>query len=108
MACWRRKARASRIVVPLGRHSGCSTTNPWLRLTCVTSRACPAILMPRWIKPMPPSSARVLAMAASVTLSMFADTTGSARVSCRVRRAVRPMSRRERTTPSCGRTRKSS
>ena len=50
----------------------------WLRLTFCTSAAWSAMVRLRWITPMPPSRARAMAMRASVTLSIAADTTGTA------------------------------
>ena len=48
----------------------------WLRLTFCTSAAWSAIVMLRWITPMPPWRAIAMAMRASVTLSIAADTSG--------------------------------
>ena len=50
----------------------------WLRLTFCTSAAWSAIDRLRWITPMPPSRAMAIAMRASVTLSIAADTSGTA------------------------------
>ena len=50
----------------------------WLRLTFCTSAAWSAIDRLRWITPMPPWRAMAIAMRASVTLSIAADTSGTA------------------------------
>ena len=52
----------------------------WLRLTFCTSAAWSSIDRLRWITPMPPWRAMAIAMRASVTLSIAADTSGIARV----------------------------
>ena len=52
----------------------------WLRLTFCTSAAWSSIDRLRWITPMPPSRAMAIAMRASVTLSIAADTSGTARL----------------------------
>ena len=50
----------------------------WLRLTFCTSAAWSAIGMLRWITPMPPLRAMAIAIRASVTLSIAAETSGTA------------------------------
>src|SRR5262245_38085285 len=62
----------------------------------------------RWMMPMPPSRAIALAIRAPVTLSMFAETSGSSRRRCRDSRLSRETARRDKTTPAWGRNRKSS
>ena len=52
----------------------------WLRLTFCTSAAWASIGRLRWITPMPPWRAMAMAMPASVTLSIAAETSGTASV----------------------------
>ena len=52
----------------------------WLRLTFCTSAAWSAIVRLRWMTPMPPWRAIAMAMRDSVTLSIAADTSGTANV----------------------------
>ncbi len=56
------------------------------RLTMSTSLHCSAMDMFLWMKPIPPSSARALAMTASVTVSMAADSSGMLSLMVLVRR----------------------
>ena len=49
----------------------------WLRLTFCTSAAWASTLRLRWMTPMPPWRAMAMAMRASVTLSIAADTSGT-------------------------------
>ena len=48
----------------------------WLRLTFCTSAAWSSIVRLRWITPMPPWRAMAMAIRASVTLSIAAETSG--------------------------------
>ena len=59
----------------------------WLRLTFCTSDACSAADMLRWITPMPPLRAMAIAIRASVTLSIAADTSGTASTMSAAKRA---------------------
>ena len=52
----------------------------WLRLTFCTSAAWASIVRFRWITPMPPWRAMAIAMRDSVTLSIAAETSGTASV----------------------------
>ena len=65
---------------------GCSMINPWARLTDFTSRACASMDMKRCRMPMPPARAIAIAMADSVTVSMFALMMGMLSVMRRVSR----------------------
>ena len=101
-------SRASPLVAPRGRLSGCSITWPWLRFTLATLSPWRSMDIPRCTMPMPPSSAITLAMRPPVTLSMLAEAIGSSIDRRRERRDRRETSLREVTTPFCGRNRKSS
>ena len=59
-------------------------------------------LRPRCTKPRPPSSAIATAIRASVTLSMFAETSGRSRASRRVSAVPSGTSRRERERARLG------
>ena len=52
----------------------------WLRLTFCTSAAWSTMVRLRWITPMPPWRAMAIAMRDSVTLSIAAETSGTASV----------------------------
>ncbi len=58
------------------------------RFTLSTSAAWSAMERLRWMTPMPPSRAMATARRASVTVSMAAETRGTARVTWRVRRVA--------------------
>ena len=62
------------------------------RFTLRTSAACASMLMFLWTTPMPPSLARAMAMGASVTVSIAADTIGMLRVMFREKRLLRSTS----------------
>ena len=63
------------------------------RLTMCTWRACSAIPMFLCMTPMPPSRAMAMAMDASVTVSIAAETTGMFRVMLREKRVSKLTSR---------------
>ena len=85
-----------------------------VRLTAATSATCGSMSParnPRSMTPMPPSSASTIAIAARVTVSMLADTSGRLSVRCSENRADRSTGVRDRaagSTPHCGVNRKSS
>ena len=70
---------ASNSLAVFGSVTGSEIMPLWLRFTFCTSAACSDAGMLRWITPMPPLRAIAMAMRASVTLSIAADTSGIAR-----------------------------
>ena len=85
MASFRRRSGPSVIgfmIIPLS-----------LRLTRSTSAACRSIVMFLCRTPMPPARAMAMAISASVTVSMAADTSGILREMVRVRRVTVETSR---------------
>ncbi|CAB4690219.1 unannotated protein [freshwater metagenome] len=60
----------------------------WLRFTFCTSAAWSSMERLRWMTPMPPSRAMATAIGASVTLSIAADTSGTARLMSRANTAA--------------------
>ncbi len=72
------RSSASCSVAVGGRVTGSVIIPLWLRLTFCTSAAWSSMVRLRWITPMPPSRARAMAMRASVTLSIAAETIGTA------------------------------
>ena len=71
------RASASASVAVGGSVTGSAIMPDWDRLTRSTSPAWSATVRLRWTTPMPPSRASAIAIGASVTLSMAADTTGT-------------------------------
>ena len=71
-----------------GRVTGSVIMPLWLRFTRCTSAACTSMGRLRWITPMPPTRAMAMAIGASVTLSMAADTRGTASSMSPAKRAV--------------------
>ena len=68
--------------------NGSAITSASARLTRATCTTCSSIDRNRWITPMPPARAIAMAIGASVTVSMLADTTGAASDNDLVNRAV--------------------
>jgi hypothetical protein len=64
-----------------------------LRLTRSTSAACRSTVMFLWSTPMPPARAIAMAISASVTVSMAAETSGMLSGMVRVRRLLVETSR---------------
>ena len=86
--------------------SGCTTTGSntmplSARLTFCTSRACCSTLRFLWMTPSPPSRAMVMAVSASVTVSIADDTSGICSEMRSVSR-VRTSTSRGNTSDSAG------
>src|SRR6266498_2271839 len=71
-------------------------------------RACSAIVMKRWIIPIPPSRAIVIAISLSVTTSMLAETIGICSAIFFVKQVFVDKARRESTLEYCGTNKTSS
>ncbi len=74
---------------------GSGITRASARLTRATSATCCSTDRKRWTMPMPPRRAIAMAISDSVTVSMFAETTGTASRSRRVSRVETLTSERE-------------
>ena len=107
MECSRMSATARWMGASGSMVTGSATTADSYFFTFTTSAACASTVRFLWTNPSPPAAAMAIAMRASVTVSIAADTMGMLRVMLRVRR-VDVSTDFGSTSDSAGRSRTSS